>query len=129
MMEHHTHLPVDNRPEWMPLDNLLNNENQSSLSLHCAITAYLRDNDQHKFSFAMPSTIVSGIKRIYGNDADNVPSSKIIIQDCKIALNVFGSVYEHGGKMVPGLANRNGHINFASGRNTEGVVHTLKNYV
>ena len=112
--------PVGNRPEWMPLDNSLNNDIQSSLSLHCAITAYLRDDDPRKFSFATPSTIVSGINRIYGNNGGNVPSSKRIMQDCKKALNAFGSVYEHGGKMVPGLANRNGHRNFASGRNTEG---------
>ena len=47
-------------------------------------------------------------------------SSKRIMQDCKKVLNAFGSVYEHGGKMVPGLANRNGHRNLASGRNTSG---------
>ena len=29
-------------------------------------------------------------------------------------------VYEHGGRMVPGLANRNGHRNHILGRNTEG---------
>ena len=104
----------------MPLDNSLNNDIQASLSLHCAITAYLRDDDPSKFSFATPLTIVSGINRIYGNDTGNVPSSKRIMQDTKKALNAFGAVYEHGGQMVPGLANRNGHRNLASGRNTEG---------
>ena len=29
-------------------------------------------------------------------------------------------MYEHGGGMVPGLANRNGHRNLAAGRNTDG---------
>ena len=67
--------PVGNRPEWMPLDNSLNNDIQSSLSLHCAITAHLDDKDERKFSLATPKTIVSGINRIYGNEHGNVPSS------------------------------------------------------
>ena len=104
----------------MPLDNSLNNDIQSSLSLHCAITAHLPDDDPRKFSFSTPSTIVSGIRRIYGNDGGNVPSSRRIIEDCKKALNAFQVVYEHGGAMVPGLANRNGHRNLAEGRNTAG---------
>ena len=112
--------PVGNRPEWMPLDNSLNNDIQSSLSLHCAITSHLDDNDPRKFSFLTPSKIVSGIERIYGSNGGNVPSSERIIHDCRKALSAFSAVYEHGGKMVPGLANRNGHRNFAEGRNTAG---------
>lgn len=104
----------------MPLDNALNNDIQSSLSLHCAITAHLNDDDPRKFSFSTPSTIVSGIRRIYSTECGNVPSSKRIIQDCNKALKAFGIVYRHGGGMVPGLANRNGHRNVAAGRNTAG---------
>ena len=113
--------PVGNRPEWMPLDNSLNNDIQSALSLHCAITAYLPDDDERKFSFATPLTIVSGIRRIYNDPTcSNVPCSKRIVQDCEKALTAFGAVYEHRGAMVPGLANRNGHRNIAAGRNTAG---------
>ena len=68
--------PVGNRPEWMSLDNSLNNDIQLALSLHCAITAYLDDGDIRKFLFSTPSTIVSGIQRIYNNPASsNVPSN------------------------------------------------------
>ena len=98
----------------------LNNDIQSSLSLHCAITAHLPDDDPRKFSLATPKTIVSGIRRLYGNEGGNVPSSRRIIQDCDKALRAFGVVYEHGGRMVPGLANRNGHRNIAAGRNRSG---------
>ena len=87
--------PVGNWPEWMPLDNSLNNDIQSSLSLHCAITAHLPDDDPRKFSFLTPSTIVSGIRRIYENDGGNVPSSRRILQDCRKALNAFQVVYEN----------------------------------
>ena len=105
----------------MPLDNSLNNDIQSALSLHCAITAHLDDDDPRKFSFATPSTIVSGIRRIYNDKiGSNVPSSKRIVQDCKKALRAFGMVYEHRGGMVPGLANRNGHRNVSKGSNTDG---------
>ena len=86
-----------------------------------AITAILDDDDIRKFSCSTPSTIVSGIRRIYNDKTgSNVPSSKRIVQDCKKALRAFGMVYEHRGGMVPGLANRNGHRNVAEGRNTAG---------
>ena len=111
---------VGNRPEWMPLDMSLNNDIQLSLSLHCAITAYLPDEDPRKFSLATPKSIVSGIRRIYGTEGGNVPCSDRIIEDCNRALRAFGVVYEHGGRMVPGLANRNGHRNNAAGRNRSG---------
>ena len=68
----------------MTLDNSLNNDIQAALSLHCAITAHLDDNDICTFSFRTPSTIVSGIRRIYNNAAgSNVPCLKRIVQDCK----------------------------------------------
>ena len=104
----------------MPLDNSLNNDIQSSLSLHCAITAHLPDNDARKFSMATPSTIVPGIKRIYRNNGGNVPCSWRIIQDCNKALLAFGIVHKHDDGMVPGLANRNGHHNLAASRNRAG---------
>ena len=103
----------------MPLDNLLNADIQHALSLHCAITAYLNDDDERKFSMRTPLTIVEGIRRLWGQEG-NVPSSRRIIQDCDRALRAFGEVYAHGGKMVPGLASRNGHRNHAAGRNTAG---------
>ena len=110
--------PVGNSPEFMPLDNALNNDLQLSKSLHCAITAYIEDpNDERKFSMGTPNTIVKGIIRLWGT---NVPSSDRIEQDCDKALRSFGCVYEHGGRMVPNLANRSGHRNLAAGRNTTG---------
>ena len=79
----YVHRPVGNRPEWMPLDNSLNNDIQMSLSLHCAITAHLEDDDICKFSFRTPSTIVSDVQRIYNNPTgSNVPSCYVDIIKC-----------------------------------------------
>ena len=66
--------PVGNSPEFMPLDMLLNNNIQLSLSLHCAITAHLDKDDERIFLMATPKTIVKGIRRLWGQDG-NVPSS------------------------------------------------------
>ena len=105
----------------MPLDNSLNNNIQSALSLHCAITAHLDVGDVRKFSFSTPSTIVSGTQRICNNAAGStVPSLERIVHDCDRALLAFGAMYKHNGGMVPGLANRNGHRNVTAGRNTAG---------
>ena len=118
-LKYYANRSVGNRPEFMPLDNSLNADIQYALSLHCAITMYLEDDDERKFSMRTPSTIVSAIDRLWGEQG-NVPSSERIMHDCDLALRAFGVVYEHGGKMVPGLANRNGHRNHAAGRNSEG---------
>ena len=101
--------PVRNSPEFMPLDNSLNNDIQQSMSFHCAITAHLPTDDERKFSMDTPNTIASGIKQLVNPVTGNVPSPKRIIQDVDKALRAFKSVYEHKGKMVPGLANRTGH--------------------
>ena len=45
---------VGNSPEFMPLDMLLNNDIQISLSLHCTITAHLPDDDPRKFLMGTP---------------------------------------------------------------------------
>ena len=111
--------PVGNSPEFMPLDNSLNQDIQLSLSMHCAITAHLPDTDSRKFSMRTPNTIHEGISKIWGAEG-NVPSSKRIMQDCDKALDAFGTVFQAGGKMVPELANRSGHRNHAAGRNRMG---------
>ena len=90
-----------------------------SLSLYCAITSHLPDDDIRKFSMRIPKTIQWGIKRIWEAEG-NVKFPKIIIHDCDKALRAFGVVYRAGGKMVPWLANHNGHRNHAAGRNKAG---------
>ena len=37
--------PVGNLPEFIPLDNSLDNDIQASMSLHCSITSHLPDID------------------------------------------------------------------------------------
>ena len=56
---------VGNSPEFMPLDNSLNNDLQLSHRYHCAVTAHLPDNDARTFSFSTPLRIARGIKK-YG---------------------------------------------------------------
>ena len=67
--------PVGNLPEFMPLDNSLNQDTQVSLSLHCTVTVHLPDDDSRKFSMRTLDTIVEGIGKIWGAEG-NVPNSK-----------------------------------------------------
>lgn len=85
----------------MPLDNVLNNGIQSSLSRHCVITAHLPDDDPCKFSLAAPNATVSGINRLYKNEGGNDPSSRRIVHDFNRVVRAFGTVYEDDGRMVP----------------------------
>jgi hypothetical protein len=98
----------------MPLDNSLNNDLQLSHRYHCAVTAHLPDNDARKFSLSTPLRIARGIKKIW-EDAVGAPNSKRVIQDVYLTFESHRIVYEADGKMVPGLANRNGHRNKKEG--------------
>ena len=108
--------PVGNLPEFMHLENSLNNNIQLSIYIHCAITAHLSDDDERKFSMATPLRIVKSIERIWGKEG-NVLNSHRILQDYDKALYAFRVVYEASGKMVPKLGNRSGHRNHAAGMN------------
>ena len=44
------HRYVGNSPEFMPLDNSLNNDFQLSHRYHCIVTAHLPESDVRKFS-------------------------------------------------------------------------------
>ena len=111
--------PVGNSPESMPLDNNLNNDIQTCLLLHCAITAHLPNDDLRKFIMATPGTIVEYMCRILGAEG-NVPNSERICHNCENALIAFGVVYRNGENMVPELSNRVGRRNHAVGRNNTG---------
>ena len=49
--------PVGNSPEFMPLDNSLNQEVLMSHRFHCAVTYHLRDIDERKFSLRRPKLV------------------------------------------------------------------------
>ena len=106
--------PVGNSPEFMPLDNSLNYDVQSSHVHHCAVTAHLDENDVRKHSLKTPTRISRGIHRIF-NHPNGVPSSDRIIHDVYLAFEAFRIVYEAGGAMVPQLCDRNGGRRDAGG--------------
>ena len=104
--------PVENQPEFIPLDNYLNTDTQFSLSQYYAITVHLNNDDSRFFSIQTPLTIVEWIRKIYSMDG-HVPSLRRSIQDCNLALRTFGVVYAYRRRIVPALVNRNGHHNHA----------------
>ena len=113
---------VGNSPEFMPLDNSLNNDVKIQHNFHCALTSHLALTDDRKFSNRTPKSISQGIRRLVEGHLpdDGVPSSRRIIQDCDRALDSMRTVCEHNGAIVPGLANRNGHRYTKLGSNSHG---------
>ena len=55
-----------------------------------------------------PLRISKGIKKIW-EDTEGAPNSERVVQDVHLAFEAHKKVYEVGGRMVPGLVNRNGH--------------------
>ena len=99
---------VGNSPELMPLDNSLNYDLQLSHRHHCAVTAHLPYTDERKYSLSTPLRIAKGIKKIW-EDKHGAPNGQRVIQDVYAVFESHKIIYEAHGKMVPGLANRNGH--------------------
>ena len=50
--------PVGNSPEFMPLDNSLNNNIKASLNRHCCVTSHLPRDDKRRFSNSTPKKSV-----------------------------------------------------------------------
>ena len=99
----------------MPLDNSLNNDIKRAHEYHCALSYDLPMDHVSKFSTKTPKWISKGIRRLVDLvDVEDktmeagVPSSERIIEDCHRALKAMEIVYQNGGKIVAGLANRNG---------------------
>jgi hypothetical protein len=106
---HYKNRPVGDQPELMPLDASLNWDIDCSLNMHVMMTAHLKNDDPLKFSKATPREISKAILKICDPENGVTPSSKRIIQDVKKVLNSIKTIVEAGGKVVPGLVNRNGH--------------------
>ena len=51
---------------------------------------------------------------------EGVPSSKRIVQDCDRALDSMETVFKNGGKMVEGMADRNGQRYSSNGTGSHG---------
>ena len=117
-----TNRSVGNSPVFMPLDNSLNNDVKIQHDFHCALTSHLAIDDEMKFSNTAPKLILRGIRQLIEGHLleDGVPSSKRIVEDCNRALDSMRTVCEHNGAIVPGLANRNGHIYCKSGTKSHG---------
>ena len=106
---HYKGRPVGDQPELMPLDASLNWDIDCSLNMHVLMTSHLKKDDPLKFSKATPKEISRAILKIYDPQKGVAPTSKRIIQDVKRVLTSIVTIVEAGGKVVPGLVNRNGH--------------------
>ena len=60
---------------------------------------------------ATPRSIFSAVSRIWDPDTGVSPTSERIVQDTLKVLESSKKIVQHGGGIVPGLANRNGHRN------------------
>ena len=54
--------PVGNSPEFMPLNNSLNQDIKLAHDFHCALTSCLEITDPRKFSNSTPKMIAQGVK-------------------------------------------------------------------
>ena len=101
--------PGGDQPELMPLDASLNWDIDCSLNMHVLLTSHLERDHPMKFRKDTPKQISKGILKIYDPLNGVAPSSKRIIEDVKRVLTSLTAIVEAGGKVVPGIVNRNGH--------------------
>ena len=101
--------PVGNSPELCPLDNSCFRDFRTNLSLNVAATWKLPRSDLRKFSISTPKEISRAIVRLWDPNTGTSPTSHRILQDVKRIPHSCYRIAEYGGKIVPGLADRNGH--------------------
>ena len=108
----YTGRPVGNSPEFMPLDNSLNNDIHQAAKAQVSATRFLPKDDPKRFSFATPETIKHAYGRIHCPRYDPrsaIPTNDRIAQDINKVFFCLLTVMEAEGKVVPGLASRKGH--------------------
>ena len=107
--------PVDNIPEFLPLNNSLNIDILHYLRFNCVLSHFVLDgegtNKQERimrFSFSIPKESSRGLKRIQESKMVT-PSSARIIKDVDLTLKVLKIVYCTNGAVFKGIADRNRH--------------------
>ena len=112
----YTGCPVGNRPEFMPLDKILNRDIWNSLRFHCVMSRFWLDGEgtdeeerNIRFSFSTPNEISRGLKRIRESKM-GTPSLVRIIQDIDLELKASEILYHTNRDAVEGLDDRNIHI-------------------
>lgn len=101
--------PTGNSPELNPLDNSCFRDFRTNLSLNVAATWHLERDDKRKFSLSTPREIDRAVVRLWNRETGTSPSSVRILQDIKRIPDACYKIVEYEGKIVPGLADRNGH--------------------
>ena len=101
--------PVGNSPELMPLDNSLFRDFRTSLNLHIGLTAHLPDTDVRKYSKSTPNRLDKAVQRLWDPERGISPRPCRIVQDIGRLPSACMQIVEHGGGVVPGLAERTGH--------------------
>lgn len=107
--------PVGNSPELNPLDNSCFRDTRTNLALNVAATWHLDKSDARKFSLSTPNEITRALERTWDPENGCAPSSDRILQDIKRIPKACLKIAANGGKIVPGLADRNGHRRAAGG--------------
>ena len=107
--------PVGNSPEFMPLDNSLNQDIHCAVRSQVSATRSLPKDDPRRFSFATPESIKHAYGRCHCPRYDPnsaVPTPERIEMDINKVLFSLEQIMEAGGKVVPGLASRIGHRSY-----------------
>ena len=101
---------VGNHPYVMPLDAHLNQDLHTGHDWHCIITKHLNKDDERKFKKTDPKKMEEGYLKLWNQpDDEGIPSSKRIIEDIHLVVNVaWPAIYQSRGTAVHDLCQRVG---------------------
>lgn len=125
--QYHKGKPIGNSPEMMPWDNSLNKDLQDIVYRHVLSTRHLPEDHPSKFSLSTPKRIEAAYRRLLDPELlpDGAPPAGRIKQDIERVFYCMDKIYEAGGRMVRGLAERNGLRWEATGQGHGGARHRL----
>ena len=111
--------PVGNSPEFIPLDDSLNNDIKLSHINNCLVGSHLRIDEEGKMFMKTPALIERGICRIW-DDAEGPTSSEQMICNIEKAIDIFEVVYNAKGSIVSSLCDGNEHRYSTASTNQHG---------
>jgi hypothetical protein len=125
--QYHKGKPIGNSPEMMPWDNSLNKDLQEIVYRHVLSTRHIPEDHPSKFSLSTPKRIEHAYRRLLDPDLlpDGAPPAHRIKQDIERVFYCMDRIYEAGGRMVKGLAERNGLRWEATGQGHGGARYRL----
>ena len=92
---------IDNLPEFIPMDNIFNNDLKLSHKYHCQVTVHLYIDKPRKYSSRTLLRVYNGTKM--WEDPIGASNTDRTVKDLYITFSIYDIIYDAEGRIVPDI--------------------------